>query len=131
MNKCYIIAAKRTAIGKFLGTLTPVSAAELATVVIKDILNTTQIDPTLLDEVIVGNVLSAGQGQGIARQAAIKAGIPVDVKIKFQTLWRDGEKYIVGLSVYSVGKCPVGVGRRHRIDVKCRLYSTWRCASGI
>lgn len=79
MKKAYIIAAKRTAIGKFLGTLTPVTAADLAATVIKDILTTTAIDPMLLDEVIVGNVLSAGQKQGIARQAAVKAGIPLEV----------------------------------------------------
>ncbi|MDL2283505.1 acetyl-CoA C-acetyltransferase [Odoribacter sp. OttesenSCG-928-G04] len=77
--KVYIVAAKRTAIGKFLGTLTPVSAADLGATVIKDILAETKIDPATLDEVIVGNVLSAGQKQGIARQAAIKGGIPQEV----------------------------------------------------
>ena len=79
MNKVYIIAAKRTAIGKFLGTLTPVSAADLAATVIRDILEETHIDPMELDEVIVGNILSAGQRQGVARQAAIKGGVPQEV----------------------------------------------------
>ena len=79
MNKVYIIAAKRTAIGKFLGTLTPVSAADLAATVIRDILEETPIDPMDLDEVIVGNILSAGQRQGVARQAAIRGGIPQEV----------------------------------------------------
>lgn len=79
MSKVYIIAARRTAIGKFLGTLAPVSAADLAATVIKDILAGTGINPAKIDEVIVGNVLSAGLGQGVARQASIKAGVPQEV----------------------------------------------------
>lgn len=79
MSKVYIVAAKRTAIGKFLGGLSPVSAAELGATVIKNIIAETKIDPAVIDEVIVGNVLSAGKGQGIARQAAIKGGIPKEV----------------------------------------------------
>jgi acetyl-CoA C-acetyltransferase len=87
MSKVYIIAARRTAIGKFLGTLAPVSAADMAATVIRDILagNTgagvtgAGIDPARIDEVIVGNVLSAGLGQGVARQASIRAGIPHEV----------------------------------------------------
>lgn len=79
MNKVYIVAAKRTAIGKFLGTIAGVSAAELGATVIRDILATTKVDPAKIDEVIVGNVLSAGQKQGVARQAAVEGGIPVEV----------------------------------------------------
>ena len=77
--KTYIVAAKRTAIGKFLGSLSGFGAGELGAIVIKNILSETGIDPHLVDQVIVGNVLSAGQGQGIARQAAIKGGIPEHV----------------------------------------------------
>lgn len=76
MEKVYIITAKRTAIGKMLGSLTSISPAEMATIVIKNILEETKIDPSLIDEVIVGNILMAGQKQGIARQAAVNAGIP-------------------------------------------------------
>ncbi|MDR2057490.1 MAG: acetyl-CoA C-acetyltransferase [Dysgonamonadaceae bacterium] len=79
MEKIFIIAAKRTAIGKFLGSLTPVSAASLAATVIKNIVAETNIDPAAIDEVIIGNVLSAGQKQGVARQASIQAGIPQEV----------------------------------------------------
>jgi acetyl-CoA C-acetyltransferase len=79
MKKIYIIAAKRTAIGKFLGTVGNVSAVDLACTVMKNILDETKIDPSEIDEVIVGNILMAGQGQGIARQASIKAGIPQEV----------------------------------------------------
>lgn len=79
MSRVYIIAAKRTAIGKFLGSLAPVSAADLAATVIKNILAETKIDPAKIDEVIVGNVLAGGLGQGVARQASIKAGVPQEV----------------------------------------------------
>ena len=79
MQKVFIVAAKRTAIGKFSGTLAPISAAELAAQVIKNIVAETKINPAEIDEVIVGNILSAGQKQGIARQASIKAGIPQEV----------------------------------------------------
>ena len=76
MGKIFIVAAKRTAVGKFGGGLSSLSAADMAAVVIKDILQSINIDPAKIDEVIVGNVLMAGQKQGIARQASIKAGIP-------------------------------------------------------
>lgn len=79
MNKVYITAAKRTAIGKFQGSLTNLTPAEMASIVMRDILKTTGINPGALDEVIVGNILMAGQKQGIARQAAIAAGIPAEV----------------------------------------------------
>lgn len=79
MSKVYIVAAKRTAVGKFLGGIASVSAADLAATVIKNILAETKIDPSKLDEVVVGNILMAGQKQGIARQAAIKGGIPAEV----------------------------------------------------
>ncbi|HQB23898.1 MAG TPA: acetyl-CoA C-acyltransferase, partial [Bacteroidales bacterium] len=76
MEKVYIIAAKRTAIGKMLGSLTGVAPATMAATVIKNILEETKIDPAKIDEVIVGNILMAGQKQGVARQAAVQAGIP-------------------------------------------------------
>lgn len=79
MSKVFIVAAKRTAIGKFLGGLGSVSAANLGAAVIKNILAETKVDPATIDEVVVGNILCAGQGQGIARQAAIKGGVPQEV----------------------------------------------------
>ena len=79
MKKIYIVGAKRTPIGKFLGSMTSKSAAELGAIVIKEIIKETGVNPADIDEVIVGNVLSAGQGQGVARQAAIKGGIPQEV----------------------------------------------------
>lgn len=77
--RTYIVAAKRTAIGKFIGSTLSISAADLGAAVIKNIIKETGVDPKNIDEVIVGNVLSAGQRQGVARQAAIKGGIPQEV----------------------------------------------------
>ncbi|MCL2039264.1 MAG: acetyl-CoA C-acetyltransferase [Bacteroidetes bacterium] len=79
MKKVYIVAAKRTAIGKFLGTLSNVNPVDLAVPVVKQILKDTKIEPSKIDEVIVGNVLMAGHKQGIARQISIKSGIPEEV----------------------------------------------------
>lgn len=77
--KIYIVAAKRTAIGKFLGSTLHIPVADMAAIVIKEVLKDSKIDPKNVDEVIMGNVLSAGQGQGVSRQASIKAGIPQEV----------------------------------------------------
>ena len=79
MSKVYIVSAKRSATGSFLGSLKNMSAGDLGAEVLKSILNETKIDPSEIDEVIMGNILPAGQGQGVARQVAIKAGVPVSV----------------------------------------------------
>lgn len=77
MKKVIIAAAKRTPVGSFNGVLSGVTAPQLGSTAIKALLEETQINPELVDEVILGNVLSAGQGQAPARQAAIYAGLPV------------------------------------------------------
>lgn len=79
MTKIYITGAKRTPIGNFLGALKNVSAGELGSHVIKAVLQASDVKAEEIDEVILGIVLPAGQGQGIARQASIKAGIPETV----------------------------------------------------
>jgi len=79
MNKVYIVQAKRTAIGSFLGTLADVNPSELGSALIKDILDNVKVDVTDIDEVVVGNILPAGLGQGMGRQVAIKAGLPKEV----------------------------------------------------
>jgi acetyl-CoA C-acetyltransferase len=79
MKKIFITAAKRTAIGKFLGTLANVSPVELGIPIVKQIVADTKIDPSVIDEVIVGNVLMAAQKQGVSRQISIKSGIPQEV----------------------------------------------------
>jgi len=78
-KKVYIIAAKRTAIGKMFGSLSSFTPGELGAFVIKNILAETGVASHLIDEVIGGNVLNAGQGQGVIRQAAIKGGVPAEV----------------------------------------------------
>lgn len=79
MEKVYIVGAKRTPIGSFLGALKSVSAVKLASLAIRGALEQAQVQSTDVTEVILGNVLSAGLGQGIARQAAIGAGLSIDV----------------------------------------------------
>ncbi len=79
MEKVYIVAAKRTPIGAFGGSLKDTSAGELAAVAIKGALTAAKLDGNKIDEVIVGNVISAGQGMGVGRQAALYAGIPESV----------------------------------------------------
>lgn len=76
MKKTVIVGSKRTAIGSFQGVLSSLSATDLGAKVIKDILEITKINPSSVDEVILGNVISAGLGQAPARQAAIFAGLP-------------------------------------------------------
>ena len=75
-TEAVIVAAVRTAIGSFNGSLKDISAPELGAAVIKDALKQAGVQPDQVDEIIMGNVLQAGLGQNPARQAAIKAGIP-------------------------------------------------------
>ncbi len=79
MNECVIVAATRTPIGRFHGALASVTAAELGQQVIATLLKQTSLDPGLIDEVIMGQVLTAGCGQNPARQAAVAAGVPYSV----------------------------------------------------
>jgi len=76
MNKVVITSAKRTPIGALSGTLSSLSAVQLGSIAIKGVLEDSKIDPLKVDEVIFGNVLTGGQGQAPARQAAIFAGLP-------------------------------------------------------
>ena len=79
MSKVYIVNAKRSPIGKFLGSLSTLKPSELAGQVIRKTMEESNIDPKTIDEVILGNVLPAGHGQGIGRQASIYACIPHEV----------------------------------------------------
>ena len=74
-----IVAAARTPIGKFGGTLAKTPASELGATVIQELLRRSGLQPDQIDEVILGQVLTAGVGQNPARQAVIKAGLPVTV----------------------------------------------------
>lgn len=76
MKEVVIVSAVRTAMGSFLGSLSSIPATDLGATAIKGALNKINLDPALVDEVYMGNVLQAGEGQAPAKQAMIKAGIP-------------------------------------------------------
>lgn len=78
-REAVIVSAVRTPVGKFQGTLVPLSASDLGAVAIRAAVERAGIDPASIDEVLMGNVVLAGQGQAPARQAAIKAGLPPTV----------------------------------------------------
>ncbi len=75
-----IVSAKRTPVGAFQGSLSSIAAPQLGATAIKAVLDETKIDIDSIDEVIMGNVLSAGQGRAPARQAALGAGLPDSVE---------------------------------------------------
>ena len=78
-KKVVIVSAVRTPIGSFMGALSSVPATKLGAAAIKGALNKINLDPKLVDEVLMGNVVQAGNGQAPARQAAIYAGLPNSV----------------------------------------------------
>ncbi|AIO18928.1 Acetyl-CoA acetyltransferase [Candidatus Izimaplasma bacterium HR1] len=79
MSKVYIVSAKRTPIGSFLGTLSKLHPAKYASDVVKNMLEETKVPAAEIDELVIGNILPAGLGQGMGRQVSIGAGIPVEV----------------------------------------------------
>jgi acetyl-CoA C-acetyltransferase len=79
MKEVVIVSAVRTAIGAYNGSLAEVSAVELGALVIKEAINRANIEPGQVEEVIMGNVLQAGLGQNPARQASLKAGLPIEI----------------------------------------------------
>lgn len=79
MDRIVLCHPLRSAVGKFGGTLKNTSAVSLGSAIIKSILSSSALDPCLVDECILGNVLQAGQGMNPARQVALKAGLPVEV----------------------------------------------------
>ena len=78
-KKVVIASACRTAIGKMGGALSNTPAADLGAIVIKEALNRAGVAPEMVDEVKMGCVIQAAQGQNVARQASIKAGLPIEV----------------------------------------------------
>ena len=79
MRDVYVISSCRTAVGTFGGSLRDVPAADLGATVIKEALSRAGVKPEQVDEVMFGCILTAAQGQNVARQASIKAGIPYSV----------------------------------------------------
>lgn len=79
MEKVVIASAVRTPVGSFGGALKSVSAVELGAIATKEAIKRAGIDPAIIDEVVIGNVLQAGLGQNVARQVSLNAGIPKEV----------------------------------------------------
>lgn len=75
MKEVVIVSAARTAVGSFGGSLSKLSAAEIGAVAAKEAIKRAGIDPAIIDEAIIGNVISAGLGQNVGRQVALKAGL--------------------------------------------------------
>ena len=88
MAGSYIVAGARTPIGKMSGAFASFSAADLGGFAIKAALERAGVSPDEVEYVIMGQVLTAGQGQVPSRQAAVKAGIPMNVPIALPTLER-------------------------------------------
>jgi len=118
----FIVAAARTAIGSFLGTLKDFTAPQLGGIVIKEAVKRAGIQPTDAEEVIMGNVVSAGIGQTPAKQAAVKGGIPYNVScftvnkvcgsalkavvLAAQAIWLEEKEIIVAGGMESMSKAP-------------------------
>lgn len=100
-----IASAARTAVGSFNGAFANVPAHELGAVAIKGVLERAGVDPKEVDEIILGQVLSAGQGQNPARQAAMKAGIPQEA-----TAWGLNQLCGSGLRAVAVGMQQIVAG---------------------
>jgi acetyl-CoA C-acetyltransferase len=79
MNEVVIVDAVRTPVGSFGGALASVPAVELGTIVVKELIKRTGLDPEMIDEFIFGCVLQSGLGQNVARQVLIRSGIPQEV----------------------------------------------------
>ena len=100
-----IVSAARTPVGSFNGSLSSVPAHKLGEVAIRAALERAGVDAADVDEVIMGQVLTAGQGQNPARQAAIGAGIPVEA-----TAWGVNEVCGSGLRAIAVGAQQIATG---------------------
>lgn len=112
MKEVVIVGALRTPIGCFQGTLARHSAVELGSMVVKALIERTGVDANAIDEVILGQVLTAGAGQNPARQSAIKGGLPTTVSaITINDVCGSGLKALHGDAGYSVrrsGHCYCG-----------------------
>ena len=79
MSEVYIVNCCRTAIGSFGGSLKDVPAADLGAIVVKEAMNRAGVKPEQVDELMFGCILTAAQGQNVARQVGVKAGLPFSV----------------------------------------------------
>lgn len=117
MKRIVIVAAKRTPFGRFRGGLSEFSPVDLA--VLAGDAALADIDRTLIDQVILGNVLAAGHGMNIARQVAIKLGLPVETSaLTVNLMCGSGmQSALMAVSAIRAGEASAYSGRRHRINV--------------
>ena len=122
LRDVFIVSACRTAIGNFLGGVRQISAPELGGIVIKEAIKRAGITGEDLDEVIMGNVVSAGMGQAPAKQAAVKGGVPYTVScfavnkvcgsalkavsLAAQAIWLEEKEIIIAGGMESMSKAP-------------------------
>jgi acetyl-CoA C-acetyltransferase len=111
MQQTVILSAVRTPIGKFLGTLTPIQAMQLGAIVVKEAVKRAGIEPDQVEEVIMGNVVSAGLGQNPARQAALRAGLSEKVAaLTINKVCGSGLKAVgLAANAIQVGDIEIGV----------------------
>jgi acetyl-CoA C-acetyltransferase len=111
MSDIVIASAVRTAVGAFNGGLSTVSASHLGAVAIKEALKRAGVDPKDVDEAIMGQILTAGQGQNPARQAAVEAGIPVEkTALQINQLCGSGLRTVaMGMQAIALGDCDIVV----------------------
>lgn len=102
MREAVIVSAVRTAIGSFQGTLAGMPAADLGAVVVKESVRRANVRPGDVDEVIMGCILQANQGQNVTRQAALKAGLPVEVPCTTVNIMCASGMKAIGLAAQSV-----------------------------
>lgn len=103
MREPVILSAVRTPVGKFQGSLTPFSAVDLGAIVVRESVKRAGIDPAQVDEIIMGNVISAGLGQNPARQAGLKGGL--DNRVAAMTINK-----VCGSGLKAVGLAAQGIG---------------------
>ena len=111
MSEVVIAGVVRTPVGAFNGGLSSVSASHLGAVAIKEALKRAQVEPDDVDEVIMGQILTAGTGQNPARQAAVEAGIPVEkTAYQINQLCGSGLRTVaLGFQAIKVGDCDIVV----------------------
>src|SRR5260370_34071667 len=102
MQEGVVLSAVRTAIGKFQGALAPLSAVDLGACVVREAVARAGIEPGQVDEIIMGNVVSAGLGQNPARQAGLKGGL--DPRVAAMTINK-----VCGSGLKAVGLAAQGV----------------------
>lgn len=102
LKEVVIVSAARTAIGNFGGSLAELSAVELGTVAAKEAIRRAGVDVGAIDDVIIGNVLSAGLGQGVGRQVAVGAGLPVEIPAMSVNMICGSGLRAVGLAAQSI-----------------------------